>query len=58
MRRFLVLLLLAAALVLVGCAGVYENDNGPRGPERFTWGFPSFCAPKGAQPMTGSCSAP
>lgn len=29
---------LMAAFLLAGCAVGYENENGPRGPERFTAG--------------------
>jgi hypothetical protein len=46
MRR---LALILCALALCGCRGQYENDNGPRGPERvsFDTAWPSVnpCGP-------------
>ena len=41
------LLALVILLLLVGCRFDYENDNGPRGPERFSVG--------GAWPKPLSC---
>lgn len=44
-RTVLLLLALTGLLTLAACAGSYSNENGPRGPERFTWGPGWPCAP-------------